>query len=608
MNDTDLAAQLSAALAREASLRADLNAALDQQTATARIMRVISSSPGDIERSLSERGLAAERLCGADGSAVAFETDGEWSMWTSQRGLSPTAEDDQRRGMIGAAYRRNDPVLYSGTVDALQAEYPVNAEYARAEGLSGYAAVAVPLRGPAGAIGAILLRRNYQRPFDARSVELLRGLADQAVVAVQNGHLFNELEESNRDVSAALEQQTAVAAVLQTISRSAFDLDVVLRELTEQVHRMLDANISTISLLRDGELTQRTECPVDAGVSFHGSSLLTDLVRAGRPWFGMNRGGADANTQANFDRFGPHAVAVLPLLSSSGPVGLLTVSHLGEHRFTDSEKQLLQTFADQAVIAIENARLFSELQAKTEELEVASRHKSEFLANMSHELRTPLNAIIGYAELLEEECADLGTEQYLPDLKKIQSAGKHLLTLIGGILDLAKVESGRMTMFLETFPVRELVDEVESIVRPMVEKNRNTFATACPADIGMMHADVVKTKQVLFNLLSNAAKFTEDGTIALAMQRVGSGADGTISFAVSDSGIGLTDDQIGRLFEAFAQADVSTSRKYGGTGLGLALSRQFCLMMGGDITVTSEPGQGSTFTVTLPVMVVDIPS
>ena len=307
--------------------------------------------------------------------------------------------------------------------------------------------------------------------------------------------------------------------------------------------------------------------------------------------------------RAYLERFGEQSIAALPLLSGDTTLGALCVFFRGTYRYSDSEKQLLQTFADQAVIAIENARLFSELQAKTEELEVASRHKSEFLANMSHELRTPLNAIIGYAELLEEECADLGTEQYLPDLKKIQSAGKHLLTLIGGILDLAKVESGRMTMFLETFPVRELIDEVESIVRPMVEKNRNTFMIECADQIGTMHADVVKTKQVLFNLLSNAAKFTEDGTIALAARRKGNDAEATVTFTVSDSGIGLTDDQIGRLFEAFAQADVSTNRKYGGTGLGLALSRQFCLMMGGDITVTSVPGQGSTFTVTLPVTV-----
>jgi signal transduction histidine kinase len=270
-------------------------------------------------------------------------------------------------------------------------------------------------------------------------------------------------------------------------------------------------------------------------------------------------------------------------------------------RFTDSEKQLLQTFADQAVIAIENARLFSELEAKTAELEIASRHKSEFLANMSHELRTPLNAIIGYAELLAEECEDLGAEEFLPDLGKIQSAGQHLLTLISGILDLAKVEAGRMDVFVETVDIAAMVREVDQIVRPLVEKNRNTFVADCPADVGTFDTDLVKVKQVLFNLLSNAAKFTEDGAITLAItRRIDPVAPGTVEFAVTDTGIGMTEEQQAKLFEAFSQADVSTTRKYGGTGLGLALSRSFCQMMGGDITVISELGVGSTFTATLP--------
>ena len=285
------------------------------------------------------------------------------------------------------------------------------------------------------------------------------------------------------------------------------------------------------------------------------------------------------------------------------PLGVLAAGRDSVQPFTNREIILLQTFADQAVIAIENARLFNELQAKTEELELASRHKSEFLANMSHELRTPLNAIIGYSELLQEECEDLGNEDFLPDLAKIRSAGRHLLTLISGILDLAKVESGRMTIYLEDFEISSLVEEVESIVRPLVEKNGNAFTVSCPEDIGPMHADLVKARQVLFNLLSNAAKFTESGTVELTVRRE-TGPE-RVTFAIRDSGIGISEGQMARLFEAFSQADVSTTRKYGGTGLGLALSRQFCLMMGGDITVETTPGEGSTFTVTLPAVVVE---
>ena len=208
--------------------------------------------------------------------------------------------------------------------------------------------------------------------------------------------------------------------------------------------------------------------------------------------------------------------------------------------------------------------------------------------------------------MLQEECEDLGQQDFLPDLGRIHSAGTHLLTLISGILDLSKVEAGRMTMFLEDFDIATLVRDADAIVRPMVEKNRNSFVIDCPEDIGSMHADLVKVRQVLFNLLSNAAKFTQDGRISLIVRRDAEAA--SVSFGVHDSGIGMTEEQMGRLFEAFSQAEEHTSRRYGGTGLGLALSREFCRMMGGDITVESRIGEGSTFTATLPVTVIEAES
>ncbi len=296
----------------------------------------------------------------------------------------------------------------------------------------------------------------------------------------------------------------------------------------------------------------------------------------------------------------PSSQVYVPLLRSSDCIGVMNVGFVGERRFTDKEISLLQTFADQAVIAIENARLFRELREKTEQLEVASRHKSEFLANMSHELRTPLNAIIGYAELLQEECTDLGDEDYLPDLDRINVAARHLLSLINEILDLSKIEAGRMTLYLEDFEVAKLIGEVQSIVAPLVEKNANTLAVDCPDGIGTMHADVTKVRQALFNLISNAAKFTDHGTITLS---VSNAPPDSVIFTVTDTGIGMTREQIGRLFEAFTQADASTTKKYGGTGLGLAISRHFCRMMGGDITVESNAGVGSTFTIRLPLHV-----
>ncbi|MBI1373605.1 MAG: response regulator [Phycisphaera sp.] len=240
-----------------------------------------------------------------------------------------------------------------------------------------------------------------------------------------------------------------------------------------------------------------------------------------------------------------------------------------------------------------------ELQDRTEMLEVANRHKSEFLANMSHELRTPLNAIIGYSEMLEEEAAEEELENFVEDLKKIHSSGRHLLSLINDVLDLSKIEAGRMEMYIEAFDVRELIDDVASTVKPLAAKNSNTFEVECE-NAGQIRADVTRLRQCLFNLLSNACKFTDQGTIRLSVER--STVDGKewIAFRVSDTGIGMTEEQADLVFDAFKQAESSTTRKFGGTGLGLTISREFCRMMGGTIEVESKLDVGSTFTIKLP--------
>ncbi len=238
--------------------------------------------------------------------------------------------------------------------------------------------------------------------------------------------------------------------------------------------------------------------------------------------------------------------------------------------------------------------------------EEVSRTKSAFLANMSHELRTPLNAIIGYSEMLQEDVTDLGHTDLVADLVKIHSAGRHLLGLINDILDLSKIEAGKMTIHVEPFNVTTLLQEVAATAVPLVEKNNNRLVIKAADDLGEMRSDVTRVRQVLLNLLSNAAKFTLDGTLTLAARRE-AGSDGALSdtlvFAVNDTGIGMTPEQLDKLFQPFTQADSSTTRKYGGTGLGLAISRRFCQMMGGDVDAASEYGKGSTFTVRLPAAI-----
>jgi signal transduction histidine kinase/DNA-binding response OmpR family regulator len=297
-------------------------------------------------------------------------------------------------------------------------------------------------------------------------------------------------------------------------------------------------------------------------------------------------------------------LVVVPMIARGRPVGTLSADNRQSRvPILPHTVELLSTFASHAAVAVENARLFSEIGDKTRQLEVASRHKSEFLANMSHELRTPLNAIIGYSEMLEEDAAELDGGRLVPDLQKINAAGKHLLELINAVLDLSKIEAGKMELYLEAFEVPRLVQDIAAVIRPLAEKNGNRLELECDGAVGAMRADMTKLRQALFNLLSNACKFTERGTVSLRVSRETVDAEDWLRFSVEDTGIGMTAEQMTRLFQEFSQADARTTRRYGGTGLGLALSRRLCRMMGGDVTVESEPGRGSTFTIRLPASV-----
>lgn len=294
---------------------------------------------------------------------------------------------------------------------------------------------------------------------------------------------------------------------------------------------------------------------------------------------------------------------------------LVTTNQKLEQQF--AECKLAQAEWQKAKEAAEAANLaknqfLAELQKAKEAAEAANLAKSQFLANTSHELRTPLNGIIGFSQLLKEDAIDLGYVDFIPDLEAIHCSGKHLLALINDILDISKIEAGQVNLYLENFHLSTLIEEVVRATQPIVEKNGNILLVDSPDDLGNIYADLTKVRQVLLNLLSNAAKFTERGTITLVVSRQEQSRTAQadelfnspfILFRVTDTGIGMTQEQLQRIFKAFTQADASTTRKYGGTGLGLTISRHFCQMMGGEITASSQPGQGSTFTVRLPIRV-----
>src|SRR5947208_12554655 len=381
--------------------------------------------------------------------------------------------------------------------------------------------------------------------------------------------------------------------------------DNTARKQVEAERMLLDQRV------RDQQFYTRSliESNVDALITTDPRGIITDVNKQMEALTGCTR---DELIGAPFKEYftdPERAEAGIKLVLGEGKVtdyeltarardGNETVVSYNATTFHDRDRKLQGVFAA--------ARDVTERKRYERSLQQANRAKSVFLANMSHELRTPLNAIMGYSEMLQEEAAERELDGFGTDLEKINSAGRHLLALINDILDLSKIEAGKMDLFLESFDVGKMIDEVASTIRPMVAKNANTLHIERVADLGAMYADQIKVRQGLFNLLSNAGKFTHDGTITLKVERQLMEGSEWITFCVADTGIGLSHEQIVKLFQDFTQADASTTRKFGGTGLGLALTRRFCQIMGGDVTVHSMPGEGSIFTIKLPAIVSDV--
>jgi two-component system, NtrC family, sensor kinase len=598
----------------------ELTTALETQTATSEILRVISQSPTDVQPVFDTIAENALRLCEATFSAV-FRYDGELIHFAALRNATAEGAAAIRDkypmppGRGGAVARSILSRSIVHIADVLKdPEYAYRGVAAAAEFRS---TLSVPMVRDGQPIGAITVAGPIARPFPEKQVELLRVFADQAVIAIENVRLFTELQQKNEalraahtQVTEALDQQTATSEILRVIASSQTDVQPVFDAIVTSATRLLRGYSGSLYRLAGDQIElvalTSTDAIGDTALkaayprSVDSDDLNAQAIRRRVP---LNIAEAQTDprlpeiTHAYARARGFQSVGVVPMLRHDEAIGAIGVGRRDPGGFTDDEIALLKTFADQAVIAIENVRLFKELEAANRDLKAASQHKSEFLANMSHELRTPLNAIIGFSEVLGERMFGELNEKQDEYLKDIHASGQHLLSLINDILDLSKIEAGRMELELTDFHLPTALDNALTLVRERAGRRGIALHMAADERLDYVRADERKVRQVVLNLLSNAIKFTLDGgRIEVRAKPV----NGSVEVAVTDTGVGIAPEDQEAIFEEFRQVGTA-AKKVEGTGLGLTLSRKFIELHGGKIWVESQLGTGSTFTFAIPL-------
>ena len=599
--------ELAALTAANRRLEAENARLVEQQTATSEILRVISSTQTALEPVFDTIVRNAGRVCDAVDAVIVLADNAETVVaahWGPIGAVPLGTRRPLTRGTVmGRAIVDAAPIHVEDV--SIAPEFPEGQELASRFGHR--TTLAVPLLQRSRALGSILVRRIEVRPFSDEQIATLQTFANQAVIAMENVRLFAELRQNNEaltrahaQVTESLEQQTATSEILRVISSSPAD--------TQPVFDAIAANAARLCSANDAQVL-RVEGDVLRLVAAFGAPSMPPVRRLTRGHL-VGRAVIDRQTihvrdlaqalaeypETTAARFAVQSALAVPLMRDGTALGVIRISRTEVRPFTEKQIALVQTFADQAVIAIENVRLFTELQERTAQLQIANRHKDEFLANMSHELRTPLNSIIGFSEVILERIFGDLTEKQEEYLNDILSSGRHLLSLINDILDLSKIEAGKMELELSEFDVTAAIDNALTLMRERATRRGQIIERVVDASVGTVSADERKVKQVLLNLLSNAVKFTPDGGGIRVEARLDSEG---VAIAVTDTGVGIAAEHRELVFEEFEQVG-KADKKAEGTGLGLALCKKFVELHGGRIWVQSQLGQGSTFTFTLP--------